>query len=82
MSRRMNYSRYKPTPEFHYKRPPPKRLPLYKNNIMSFGKYKGRYVKEVLISDPAYLIWVEYNSYNFTLSKEIKLALGLYCENT
>ena len=31
------------------------------NNIMSFGKYKGKKLDEILTEDPSYIIWLDEN---------------------
>jgi DNA polymerase-3 subunit epsilon len=42
------------------------------NEIVNFGKYKGRSVKEVLLRDPGYYGWVMQS--NFTLNTKQALT--------
>jgi hypothetical protein len=37
---------------------------------LSFGKYKGRSVIEVLVSDPQYIVWLFENVNNVTFKEE------------
>lgn len=43
-------------------------MELNRNSIISFGKYKGKIVLEVLKDDPGYLLWMEENVGGYILS--------------
>ncbi len=40
--------------------------------IMSFGKHKGKTVKEVMETDPSYLLWADDNVEGFELSDYLR----------
>lgn len=41
-------------------------------HIMTFGKYKGKTVKEVIFEDPSYLLWADDNVEGFELSDYLR----------
>lgn len=40
--------------------------------VFTFGKYKGRTVKEILIEDPSYLLWADNNVEGFELGDYLR----------
>lgn len=42
-----------------------------RNHRMTFGKWKGRTIDEVLFDEPTYLVWMHNTLDNFELSAEL-----------
>lgn len=47
-----------------------KKTQYNEGDVLTFGKYKGRSVIEVLVSDPQYIIWVNNNVHNVIFKEE------------
>lgn len=48
---------------------------------LSFGKYKGHSVSELISKAPSYLLWADANVPSFSLSKEERLECELNMED-
>lgn len=42
-----------------------------KNDVLSFGKHKGRTIEEVRQEDPAYIVWLDENVHQISIDQKI-----------
>jgi len=50
------------------------------NDIMPFGKHKGQQVKDVLLSQPDYILWAERRTQRFAAMRSLVLRLRQGCD--
>lgn len=48
------------------------------NDVFTFGKYKGKSIKEVLKTNPQYVVWVIENVKNTFIHESILVQVNLY----
>ena len=53
---------------------------FYLYSTLTFGKYKGKTVKEVMTLDPGYILWAYNNIEWFTIDKETYLDAHALCD--
>ena len=53
---------------------------FYLYSSLTFGKYKGKTVEEVMTLDPGYLLWAYNNIEWFTIDKETYLDAHALCD--